>query len=114
MVSRGRDGNRFSLQRLPPGGIPERARPCLCVVHRQETVAEADAQRYGPRLLVDQSSQGIHPALRRDRPPAVVATEGETADPSAPPDFLSRVVASVNSMWFSLRRTTCVVPVRAV
>jgi hypothetical protein len=29
-----------------------------------------------------------------------------TADPSAPPDFLSRVAASVNYMWFSLRRTT--------
>src|SRR5271156_3689506 len=29
-----------------------------------------------------------------------------TADPSPPPDFLSRVAASVNCMWFSLRRTT--------
>jgi hypothetical protein len=32
-----------------------------------------------------------------------------TADPSAPPDFLSRVAASVNCMWFSLERTTYVV-----
>jgi hypothetical protein len=32
-----------------------------------------------------------------------------TADPSALPDFLSEVAAPVNSMWFSLRRTTCVV-----
>jgi hypothetical protein len=32
-----------------------------------------------------------------------------TADPSAPPDFLSRVVASINCMWFSLGRTTQVV-----
>jgi hypothetical protein len=30
----------------------------------------------------------------------------ETADPSAPPDFLSRVAASVNCVWLSLRRTT--------
>ncbi len=29
-----------------------------------------------------------------------------TADPSASPDFLSRVAASVDCMWFSLRRTT--------
>jgi hypothetical protein len=35
--------------------------------------------------------------------------DGRTADPSAPPDFLSRVAASVNCMWFSLRRTTYVV-----
>jgi hypothetical protein len=34
---------------------------------------------------------------------------GVTADPSAPPDFLSRVAASVHCMWFSLRRTTYVV-----
>jgi hypothetical protein len=33
----------------------------------------------------------------------------ETADPSAPPDLLSIVAASVNCMWFSLGRTTCVV-----
>ena len=33
-----------------------------------------------------------------------------TADPSATPDFLSRVAASVNCMWFSSRRTTYVVP----
>src|SRR5271156_6984074 len=32
-----------------------------------------------------------------------------TADPSAAPDFLSRVAASVNCMWFSLKRTTYVV-----
>jgi hypothetical protein len=32
-----------------------------------------------------------------------------TAGSSAPPDFLSRVAASVNCVWFSLRRTTCVV-----
>ena len=32
-----------------------------------------------------------------------------TADPSAAPDFLSRVAASVNYMWFSLGRTTYVV-----
>jgi hypothetical protein len=37
-----------------------------------------------------------------------------TADPSASPDFLSRVVASVNCMWFSLERTTKVALVRAV
>jgi hypothetical protein len=35
--------------------------------------------------------------------------DGRTADPSAPPDFLSRVAASVKGMWFSLRRTTYVV-----
>jgi hypothetical protein len=35
--------------------------------------------------------------------------DGRTADPSAPPDFLSRVAASVKCMWFSLRRTTYVV-----
>ncbi len=40
--------------------------------------------------------------------------ETETADPSASPDFLSRVVASVKSMWFSLGRTTKVALVRAV
>ena len=32
-----------------------------------------------------------------------------TAGPSAPPDFLSEVAASVNSVWFSLKRTTYVV-----
>jgi hypothetical protein len=32
-----------------------------------------------------------------------------TADPSATPDFLSRVVTSIKCMWFSLRRTTYVV-----
>jgi hypothetical protein len=37
------------------------------------------------------------------------AWDGRTAGPSAPPDFLSRVAASVNCMWFSLRRTTYVV-----
>jgi hypothetical protein len=44
-----------------------------------------------------------------------------TADPStagrdrsASPDFLSRVEASVNCMWFSLGRTTKVALVRAV
>ena len=37
------------------------------------------------------------------------AHEWRTADPSASPDFLSRVAASVNYMWFSLRRTTYVV-----
>src|ERR1700733_13269555 len=31
-----------------------------------------------------------------------------TADPSASPDFLLRVAASVNGMWFSLGRTTYV------
>jgi hypothetical protein len=35
--------------------------------------------------------------------------DGRTADPLASPDFLSRVAASVNRMWFSLRRTTYVV-----
>ena len=34
------------------------------------------------------------------------AAERRTAGPSASPDFLSRVAASVNCMWFSLRRTT--------
>jgi hypothetical protein len=34
--------------------------------------------------------------------------DGRTADPSAPPDFLSEVAASVKSVWFSLRRTTYV------
>src|SRR5882757_7985658 len=29
-----------------------------------------------------------------------------TADPSASPDFLSRIAASINCMWFSLKRTT--------
>ncbi len=47
-------------------------------------------------------------------PLAFSASYGETADPSASPDFLSRVVASVNCMWFSLGRTTKVVPVRVV
>jgi hypothetical protein len=37
---------------------------------------------------------------------ASVTNESETADPSATPDFLSRVAASVDCMWFSLRRTT--------
>ena len=32
-----------------------------------------------------------------------------TAGPSASPDFLSRVAASINCMWFSLGRTTYVV-----
>jgi hypothetical protein len=32
--------------------------------------------------------------------------EGRTADPSASPDFLSRVAASVGCVWFSLKRTT--------
>jgi hypothetical protein len=32
-----------------------------------------------------------------------------TADPSASPDFLSRVAASVSCVWFSLERTTSVV-----
>jgi hypothetical protein len=36
--------------------------------------------------------------------------ERRTADPSATPDFLSRVAASVDCMWFSLGRTTYVVP----
>jgi hypothetical protein len=34
------------------------------------------------------------------------AQEWRTADPSASPDFLSRVVASVGCVWFSLKRTT--------
>src|ERR1700735_3264169 len=41
-------------------------------------------------------------------------SEWRTADPSASPDFLSRVAASVNCMWFSLGRTTQVATVRAV
>jgi len=36
-----------------------------------------------------------------------------TADPSASPDFLSRVAASVNCMWFSLGRTTSVVAIES-
>jgi hypothetical protein len=32
--------------------------------------------------------------------------DGRTAGPSATPDFLSRIAASVNRMWFSLGRTT--------
>jgi hypothetical protein len=38
-----------------------------------------------------------------------IAVPGEargTADPSAPPDFLFRVAASVGCVWFSLGRTT--------
>jgi hypothetical protein len=42
------------------------------------------------------------------------AHEWRTADPSASPDFLSRVVASVNCVWFSLGRTTKVALVRVV
>ena len=34
------------------------------------------------------------------------AHEWRTADPSAAPDFLSRVAASVGCVWFSLKRTT--------
>src|SRR6202035_5286170 len=34
------------------------------------------------------------------------APEWRTADPSASPDFLSRVAASVSCVWFSLKRTT--------
>src|ERR1700732_3917327 len=34
------------------------------------------------------------------------APEWRTADPSATPDFLSRVAASVGCVWFSLKRTT--------
>jgi hypothetical protein len=37
------------------------------------------------------------------------AHEWRTADPSASPDFLSRVAASVSCVWFSLERTTSVV-----
>ena len=37
------------------------------------------------------------------------AHEWRTADPSASPDFLWRVVTSVSCMWFSLERTTSVV-----
>src|ERR1700744_3573953 len=33
-------------------------------------------------------------------------SERRTADPSASPDFLSRVAASVGCLWFSLKRTT--------
>src|ERR1700733_343485 len=33
-------------------------------------------------------------------------SERRTADPSASPDFLSTVAASVNCVWFSLERTT--------
>jgi hypothetical protein len=34
------------------------------------------------------------------------ANEWHTADPSASPDFLSRVAASIGCVWFSLKRTT--------
>jgi hypothetical protein len=37
------------------------------------------------------------------------AHEWRTADPSAPPDFLSRVVTSISCVWFSLERTTSMV-----
>ena len=37
------------------------------------------------------------------------AHEWRTADPSAPPDFLLRVAASVSCVCFSLERTTSVV-----
>jgi hypothetical protein len=40
------------------------------------------------------------------RTPEFGKSEGRTADPSATPNFLSRVAASVNCMWFSLGRTT--------
>jgi hypothetical protein len=36
----------------------------------------------------------------------VCYADGGTADPSAPPDFLSRVAAPIGCVWFSLRRTT--------
>jgi hypothetical protein len=42
------------------------------------------------------------------------APEGRTADPSASPDFLSQVAASVSYMWFSLERTTHAALVRVV
>jgi hypothetical protein len=37
------------------------------------------------------------------------AHEWRIADPSASPDFLSTVAASVGFVWFSLERTTSVV-----
>src|SRR5258708_1749117 len=40
---------------------------------------------------------------------ASAVSESETADPSAPPYFLSRVVTSISCVWFSLERTTSVV-----
>ena len=43
------------------------------------------------------------------RTPEFGKPEGRTADPSASPDFLSRVAASADCMWFSLGRTTYVV-----
>ncbi|MEA2541950.1 MAG: hypothetical protein QOH35_3316 [Acidobacteriaceae bacterium] len=39
---------------------------------------------------------------------------GRTADPSASPDFLSQVAASVSRMWFSLERTTPAALVKSV
>ena len=42
------------------------------------------------------------------------AHEWRTAGPSASPDFLSRVAASVSCVWFSLKRTTSGSPMRAV
>jgi hypothetical protein len=40
------------------------------------------------------------------RTPEFGKPKGRTADPSASPDFLSRVAATVDCMWFSLGRTT--------
>jgi hypothetical protein len=42
------------------------------------------------------------------------AAERRTAGPSASPDFLLRVAASIKDMWFSLRRTTYLVVARMV
>jgi hypothetical protein len=43
------------------------------------------------------------------RTPEFGKAEGRTADPSASPDLLSRVAASVDCMWFSLGRTNYLV-----
>jgi hypothetical protein len=40
------------------------------------------------------------------RIPAFPGEVRGTADPSASPDFLSRIAASISCMWFSLKRTT--------
>jgi hypothetical protein len=57
---------------------------------------------------------GFRVCVRTNKTQTFVWEPGRTADPSAPPDFLSKTVASVDFMRLSLRRAAYVAAGRAV
>ena len=70
--------------------------PSDCTYAQLEVVRHRSWPKFSP------SAANFHYALSKTYPRKVRGT----ADPSASPDFPSRVAASVNCMWFSLGRTT--------